>query len=292
MDSLNLVFRNITYSLAERTLIMAALNITPDSFSDGGKYLETEKAVEQGLRLTAAGADILDLGGESTRPGSPPLAEEEELRRLIPAIRKLRQQIDIPISVDTRKAKVAEKVIDEGAEIINDISALRFDPEMARVVAKAKVYIVLMHMQGEPETMQNHPHYGDLMGEVMGFFQERLSFAISQEIPRERIILDPGLGFGKSVEEKHNLRLLKGLTRFKSLGQPLLVGPSRKSFIGRILNLPPSEREEGTMGAVAVAIMNGAHIVRVHEVARMSRLIRVVDAVVHCPAESAIPENL
>jgi dihydropteroate synthase len=259
---------------------MAALNVTPDSFSDGGLFFSREKAVEQGERLSAAGADILDIGGESTRPGAKALDEEEEIRRVIPVIKDLNAKIDIPIAIDTRKARVAERALGEGAEIINDISALRFDPAMARLAAARKAYIVLMHMQGRPENMQVDPQYGDLVAEIMEFFEERLAFAEAQGIPRRLTILDPGLGFGKSVEKGHNLTLLRDLARFRRLGRPLLVGPSRKSFIGEILGQPPAAREEGTMGAVAVAIMNGANIVRVHEVERMRQVVKVVDAIV------------
>ncbi len=259
---------------------MGALNVTPDSFSDGGLFFSREKAVEQGLRLAAAGADILDIGGESTRPGARPLDEAEEIRRVIPVIRELSARAEIPLSIDTRKARVAERALGEGAEIINDISALRFDPAMAPLAASAKAYTVLMHMQGQPEDMQVAPHYGDLLGEITEFFEERLAFAEAQGIARQRIILDPGLGFGKSLARGHNLTILRNLARFAPLGRPLLVGPSRKAFIGSILGRPPAEREEGTMGAVAVAIMNGADIVRVHEVERTRRVVRVVDAIV------------
>jgi dihydropteroate synthase len=287
----DLKFRKRTYAWSSRTLLMAVLNVTPDSFSDGGKFFETQRAVERGLELWQAGADILDIGGESTRPGSRPLEEEEELRRVIPVIQRLSPQIDIPISIDTRKARVAERALGEGAEIINDISALRFDPKMVEVVAQSNAYVVLMHMQGEPETMQLEPQYRDLLREIKEFFQERIIFALSQGVARERILLDPGLGFGKSLEKGHNLQLLKNLADFKEFGQPLLVGPSRKAFIGKILDLPPSEREEGTMAAAAVAIMNGANIIRVHEVKRMHRLVRVVDAILHAPPAGILPEN-
>jgi dihydropteroate synthase len=267
-----LSFRKQIYLLKERTLIMGVLNITPDSFSDGGEFFSFEDAVSQGKKLAAEGADLLDVGGESTRPGSRPLGEEEEIRRVVPVIKELCGQIPIPISVDTRRAEVAAQALEAGAEMINDISALRHDPQMAALAAARRVSVVLMHMRGEPETMQVDPHYDDLTGEIHEFF-------------RERIILDPGIGFGKSLEKKHNLILLKNLGAFTDLGKPLLVGPSRKAFIGKILDLPPGEREEGTLGAVAVAICSGARIVRVHEVARTRRLVQVVDAIVHCESE-------
>lgn len=275
-------FRNKSYDLSQRTLIMGAINVTPDSFSDGGRFFDSEKAVEQGLRLAEGGADILDIGGESTRPGAEPLEEEEEARRIIPVVRSLSQQIDIPISVDTRKSPIAERALEAGAAMINDISSLRFDESMATVIAQKKVPVVLMHMRGNPETMQLNTHYDDLMGEILSFFKERVAHAESCGISAENIILDPGIGFGKSLEESHNLIILKNLQRFKVLGKPLLVGTSRKAFIGKILGLPPKDREEGTMATVAVAIINGANIVRVHEVERMRRVVQVVDAIVRC----------
>jgi dihydropteroate synthase len=232
--------------------------------------------------LAQGGADILDIGGESTRPGAKPLDAEEEIRRVIPLIQTLDQKIGIPISVDTRKARVAEKALETGAEMINDISALRFDERMAEVVARWKVPVVLMHMRGNPETMQLDTHYDDFLGEILSFFRERVAFAESRGIPADQIVLDPGIGFGKSLEEQHNLILLKYLQNFKVLEKPLLIGTSRKAFIGKILGLPPQEREEGTMATVAVAILNGANIVRVHEVERMRRVVQVTDAVLRC----------
>jgi len=282
MNPLFLRFRQKSYDLSQRTLIMGALNVTPDSFSDGGHFFDREKAIEEGLRLAQGGADILDIGGESTQPGAKPLDAEEEIRRVIPLIRTLVQKIDIPISVDTRKASVAEKALETGAEMINDISALRFDERMAEVVARWKVPVVLMHMRGNPETMQLDTHYDDFLGEILSFFRERVAFAESRGIPADQIVLDPGIGFGKSLEEQHNLILLKYLQSFKVLEKPLLIGTSRKAFIGKILGLPPQEREEGTMATVAVAILNGVNIVRVHEVERMRRVVQVTDAVLRC----------
>ena len=282
MNPFFLRFRKKSYDLSHRTLIMGALNVTPDSFSDGGHFFDREKAIEEGLRLAQGGADILDIGGESTRPGAKPLDAEEEIRRVIPLIQTLDQKIGIPISVDTRKARVAEKALETGAEMINDISALRFDERMAEVVARWKVPVVLMHMRGNPETMQLDTHYDDFLGEILSFFRERVAFAESRGIPADQIVLDPGIGFGKSLEEQHNLILLKYLQNFKVLEKPLLIGTSRKAFIGKILGLPPREREEGTMATVAVAILNGANIVRVHEVERMRRVVQVTDAVLRC----------
>jgi|YelNatPaOPRAMG01_1025707.scaffolds.fasta_scaffold21817_3 dihydropteroate synthase len=285
-----LAFRQQKYDLSQRTLIMGALNVTPDSFSDGGLFFDLEKAVARGRQMAAEGADLIDIGGESTRPGAKPLDEEEELRRVIPLIRALRQEINIPISVDTRKARVAEESLAAGAEMINDVSALRFDKRMVDVVREAKVPVVLMHMRGDPETMQLNTHYDDLLGEIFSFLKERIIFAEDHGISAEKIIIDPGLGFGKSLEEGHNLLILKYLQKFRELGKPLLVGPSRKAFIGRILNLPPLEREEGTMAAVAIAILNGANIVRVHEVARMGRVVKVADAILRCDHQRLTPE--
>ncbi len=285
MGPLILRFRHCSYDLSQRTLVMGAVNVTPDSFSDGGLFFEKEKAIEQGLCLAEAKADILDIGGESTRPGAKTLEEEEEARRVIPVIQALSQKTEVPISIDTRKAGVAERALEAGAEMVNDVSALRFDERMVAVVAERQVPVVLMHMRGNPETMQVDPHYDDLLGNLLEFFRERIDFAESRGIRPDGIILDPGIGFGKSLESQHNLVLLKNLHRFKVLGKPLLVGTSRKAFIGKILGLPPQEREEGTMATVAVAILNGANIVRVHEVERMRRVVRVVDAVLRCEAE-------
>ncbi len=279
MEPLILRFPRKEYDLSRRTLIMGALNVTPDSFSDGGRFLDPPKAIEQGIRLATAGADILDIGGESTRPGAKVLEKEEEIRRVVPVIQRLRQEIEIPISIDTRKSTVARAALDAGAEMVNDITALRFDPQMAGLVRERGVPVVLMHMQGRPENMQVNPTYVDLIGEILEFFRERIAWAESGGIPADRIVIDPGLGFGKSLEAQHNLMLLKNLRAFRDLNKPLLVGASRKAFIGKILDLPPLEREEGTMAAVAVAMVNGAHIVRVHEVERMRRIVKVVDAI-------------
>ncbi len=271
---------------------MAVLNVTPDSFSDGGRFFQEPQAVEQGLRLAEEGADILDIGGESTRPGAKPLPEEEEAGRVLPVIEKLIRLVPIPISIDTRKSRVAEKALEAGAEMINDVSALRYDERMAEVAATWKVPLVLMHMRGEPEIMQRDPEYRDLLGEILAFFRERLAYSSARGILPEQIILDPGIGFGKSLGKEHNLTILKHLSRFKTLNQPLLVGSSRKAFIGRILGLPPDEREEGTMATVAVAVQNGADIIRVHEVKRIRRVVQVVDAILQSSSEeSHLPQG-
>jgi dihydropteroate synthase len=260
-----------------RTLIMGILNVTPDSFSDGGRFFDRDAAVEQGLRLAEQGADIIDVGGESTRPGSDPVPPEEELRRVIPVIEALSREIQVPISIDTQKAGVAARAIEAGASIVNDISALRADPQMASVVAQSGVAVVLMHMKGTPKDMQLNPVYDDLMGEIVGFLRERIEFAQRNGIPQDKIIIDPGIGFGKTVE--HNLQIIRDLNTLRALGRPIMLGTSRKSFIGRILNVGVDEREEGTAATVALGIWNGANLVRVHNVAKMKEVVRMVDAI-------------
>ncbi len=261
-----------------RPLIMGVLNITPDSFSDGGHFFEHQAALAQARALAAAGADILDIGGESTRPFADPVSLEEELRRVIPVIKVLAAEVDLPISIDTYKAPVARAALAAGASLINDISALRFDPEMAPLAAQAGVPVSLMHMQGIPKDMQAHPHYDDLLGEIKAFFQQRLEYAVSQGIPRELVILDPGIGFGKTW--RHNLEILNHLDVFLDLGCPLLVGPSRKAFIGHILSLPNGEvRDIGTLAALAVAVMRGARIIRTHNAAYARQFLAVLTAI-------------
>ena len=260
-----------------RTVLMGIINVTPDSFYDGGKRLDPERAVADGIGLVEAGAEVLDIGGESTRPGAQPVSLEEELQRVLPVIRGLRRNINVPISIDTYKAQVARAALSEGADIVNDISALRFDPQMALLVAAEKVPIVLMHMQGTPRTMQAEPCYNDVLGEVREFLAAQIDFAVQAGVERQNIIIDPGIGFGKTLE--HNLALLRGLPTLATLGQPLLVGASRKAFIGRILKLEPDERLEGSLAAAIVAVFGGAHIVRVHDVKETRRAIRVADAI-------------
>ena len=266
-----------TYDLSRRTLVMGIVNVTPDSFSDGGLFFDRDSAVREALRQVEAGADILDIGGESTRPGSDFISLEEELRRVIPVVEELAAQTDVPVSVDTTKSEVAEQALRAGAAMVNDIGAMRLDPRMAEVVAEAGVPICLMHMQGLPRDMQDNPHYDDLMGEIAAFLLERAEAAEEAGIERSRIIIDPGIGFGKTLD--HNLEIIRRLPELKSLGYPLLLGPSRKSFIGRILDLPPGERLEGTAAAVALGIAGGADIVRVHDVREMVRVARVADAI-------------
>ena len=252
-----------------RVLIMGILNVTPDSFSDGGRFLSPDAAVKRALIMEKEGADIIDVGGESARPGADPVPVEEELRRVLPVLERLRGKLRIPISIDTTKAEVAEAALRAGASIVNDISALRFDPAMASVVAEFGAGLVLMHMLGTPKTMQQAPHYEDVVREVREFLAERALYAQSQGIPREAIAVDPGIGFGKTVE--HNLELLRRLPELVELGFPVLVGPSRKSFIGAILGLGVEERLEGTLAACAVAVVRGADILRVHDVREVRR---------------------
>ncbi len=253
------------------------MNVTPDSFSDGGEFYDTEKAVERAIQMAEEGADIIDIGGESSRPGADPVSEKEEERRVLPVISALRNKIDIPISIDTYKASIAEKALDAGAQIINDISGLRVDDDMARLAAERDVHTIIMHMKGTPRTMQVKPSYNDLMAELVQFFVERITYAQSAGISQEKIILDPGIGFGKRVED--NFVILNELQKIVELGYPVLVGPSRKSFIGITLNLPEKERLEGTSASITAAILNGAKIVRVHDVKEMRRVVLITDAI-------------
>lgn len=263
--------------LGERTAIMGIVNVTPDSFSDGGAFFDPAAAIEHGLRLAAAGADILDVGGESTRPGADPVSEPEELRRVVPVVRGLAARAGVPVSVDTTKAAVAEAALAAGASIVNDISALRLDPRLGEVVARAGAALVIMHMQGEPRTMQLAPRYEDLLGEVIAALAAGAGRAAAAGIDPEKVIVDPGIGFGKTLE--HNLELLERLDALAVLGRPILVGPSRKAFIGKLLDAPAAGRVEGTIAACCLAAARGAHAVRVHDVAEVRRALLVADAI-------------
>jgi len=265
--------------LSSRTHLMGILNVTPDSFSDGGEFFQVEDAVKQGVRMAEEGADIIDVGGESTRPESDPVTIEEELSRVIPVIEALSKEIDIPISIDTYKSQVAKKALDAGAEMINHISALRFDPQMKKIAAEYQVPIVLMHIKGTPKNMQENPYYDDVIEEIIEYLRESMRLAIDTGIQKENIIIDPGIGFGKRLED--NLNILKNLKKFSILDCPILVGPSRKSFIGKILTLPVEERLEGSLAALAVSIMNGANIVRVHDVKESKRVACLVDTILN-----------
>ena len=267
-----------TLALGERTLVMGVLNVTPDSFSDGGVYLDADAAAQRAVKMEAAGADILDIGGESTRPGSEPVSAETELARVLPVLERLRGRLKIPISIDTQKARVAEAALDAGAEIVNDVSALRTDSALAAVVRRARAALVLMHMRGRPKTMQRRPFTRDVMADVTRGLREALGRARAAGIPRGRILLDPGIGFGKSVEQ--NCELLARLPELARLGCPVLVGTSRKSFLGKIAGGGSEDRRIwGTAASVAASVLGGAHIVRVHDVAEMLRVVRVADAI-------------
>jgi dihydropteroate synthase len=262
---------------SERTLVVGILNVTPDSFSDGGRYLDRATAVAHATRMVEDGADILDVGGESTRPGSSAVSADEELKRVHPVIERLAElHPAIPISIDTRKAGVAAEALDAGATIVNDVSG-GADPAMFDVVRDRESAVVLMHMQGDPATMQESPEYDDVVGEVHEYLRQRIEAAELAGIDPERIAIDPGIGFGKDLD--HNLELMHGVDALLDLGRPVLVGPSRKKFIGTILDLPEEERVEGTVGAVVWMIARGAHLVRVHDVREVVRAVRVSDAI-------------
>src|SRR6266581_334958 len=261
-----------------RTHVMGVLNVTPDSFSDGGLFLDPEAAVRRGIELAAEGADVIDVGGESTRPGSDPVPAEVEMDRVVPVIKRLAAEVDVPLSIDTRKPEVARAGLDAGAAIVNDISGGR-DARMLEVVADTGAGLVLMHMLGDPKTMQAEPRYDDVVAEVKAYLGQRVEAAVQAGIDRDRLCVDPGIGFGKKLE--HNLELLRNVDAFAELGRPVLVGPSRKSFLGKLLGAEVDDRLEGTAAAVAWLAARGAHILRVHDVREMVRVVRVVDAIVH-----------
>jgi len=272
----SLVIRDRTFEWGKRTYIMGVLNVTPDSFSDGGEFNHPSAALEQAQRLVAAGADVIDIGGQSTRPGAVEVTVAEELERVLSVVRLLRPVISIPISVDTTKAAVASAAIASGADIVNDISGGVFDSQMLSTVAKLGVPIVLMHMRGTPQTMQRLTDYEDLIGEIYQFLESRIHAAIASGIDPARIIIDPGIGFAKKYHQ--SIEILRRLTEFRSLGCPILIGASRKSFIGQILEQPdPKARVWGTAAACCGAIARGADIVRVHDVKEMYDVCRVAD---------------
>ncbi len=259
------------------TLLMGILNVTPDSFSDGGCFLERGSAVERALEIVEEGADIVDVGGESTRPGSSGVPADEELARVVPVIEAVAKQSDVVISVDTSKALVARAALDAGAHVVNDVTALRGDPDMAKVVVSAGAGVVLMHMLGEPGTMQDRPDYGDVVGEIVEFLRAALERAAGAGVPADATVVDPGMGFGKVT--RHNLEIVRSIREFHVLGRPVLLGPSRKSFIGNVLELPVEERLEGTAAAVAAGVMGGVQIVRVHDVKEMKRVAKMAEAI-------------
>jgi len=267
---------------ANKTQVMGILNVTPDSFSDGGQFLDPVVAVDQALRMQQEGADWIDVGGESTRPGAKALPVSEEKKRILPVLRACVKVLKVPLSVDTYKAETAKASVGEGARLVNDIGALRLDPRMGKTLARLNVPVVLMHMKGRPRIMQKNPRYQDVIGEIISFFRERLRFAQECGIHEDRIILDPGFGFGKTPW--HNLELTRRLWEFKVLGRPLLLGPSRKSTLGTLLGgAPPEERVEGTAAAVTAAILKGADFVRVHDVKTMARVVKIADAIRYQP---------
>jgi dihydropteroate synthase len=275
---LKLAWENFSFDFSKKTLIMGILNVTPDSFSDGSQHLKKSEAIDHALRMIDNGADIIDIGGESTRPGSDPVSVDEELRRVIPVIEVLSAKTSLPISIDTYKSSVAERALKAGASMVNDISAMRFDPDMPKVVSKYKVPVVIMHIKGSPKNMQENPSYESLIPEIMDYFRISIRLAVKFGIPEDLIIIDPGIGFGKTFEQ--NLEILNNLQEFTFLEKPIVIGPSRKAFIGKILdNAPPKERVEGTASAVAISILKGACIVRVHDVREMVRVAKVADAV-------------
>jgi dihydropteroate synthase len=257
--------------------IMGVLNVTPDSFSDGGRYLAADDALAHALALVREGAAIVDIGGESTRPGSEPVPAADELERVLPVIEALAGRVGVPISVDTTKAEVARGALAAGAGLINDVSALRSDPGMVEVVAEAGCPVCLMHMKGQPKTMQDEPRYDDVVDEVLRFLEERMEFALAHGLREDQLMLDPGIGFGKTVQ--HNLTLLRDLHRFTKLGRPVVLGASRKRFLGAILGADPGERVIGTVATTVIGVLAGAHVFRVHDVKPNFEALRVSQAV-------------
>ncbi len=259
------------------TRVMGILNATPDSFYDQGKTLDSRHAIDEGIKMEAEGADIIDIGGESTRPGAAQVSEAEELKRVVPVIEGLAADVRIPLSIDTYKAQVAEAAIQAGATIVNDISGMQFDPGMPEVVHHYKVPVVLMHIKGRPHDMQINPVYDNMMDEIYMYFEDRIDAVVEAGIERELIIIDPGIGFGKRLWD--NYEILQRLPEFRGLGCPILVGPSRKSFIGKALDLPVEERLEGTAAAVTAAVLAGSHIIRVHDIKEMLRVVQIADLI-------------
>ena len=275
---MKLIWRDFSFDFSKKTYIMGVLNVTPDSFSESGLYFDKSAAIKRAIQMVEEGADIIDIGGESTRPGSEPVTLEEELRRTIPVIEKLAKEIRIPISIDTYKSEVAKKALDAGASMVNDISGLRFDPAMPGVVSQYKVPVVIMHIKGMPKDMQQNPFYEALIPEIMDYLREGIRIAIGSGISEDKLIIDPGIGFGKTFD--HNLEIINKLHEFTLLEKPILIGPSRKAFIGRILgDAPVTYRLEGTAAAVAISIINGANIIRVHDVKEMVKVAKVADAI-------------
>ena len=274
------------FDLDERTLIMGILNVTPDSFSDGGRFYSVEKAVEHAVQMMHDGADIIDIGGESTRPGSLSVSVDEEINRVAPVLEELVDKVGAPISIDTYKSEIARMALDLGISMVNDVTALQGDKKMVNVVAEYDVPVCLMHMKGNPRDMQLDPRYDNVVEEIKGFLRERAEYALFNDVKKENIIVDPGLGFGKRTGRgvEDNITILRNLSEFKELGYPVLVGASRKTFIGNVCGkdaqLPVSDRLEGSLAAAAVAVINGADIVRVHDVKETRRCVDLVDCVI------------
>jgi len=275
----------LNYEIGKKTLIMGVLNITPDSFSDGGSFRNLDRAINHAIQMQKDGADIIDIGGESTRPGSLSVSIEEEIDRVIPVIEELAGKISIPLSIDTYKSEVAKKALDLGVKMVNDITALQGDKKLANVIAGYDVPVCLMHMKGNPRDMQKNPVYNDILLEIKSFLKERAEYAIFNDVKKENIVIDPGFGFGKRTGRgiEDNCEILKRLSELKSLNYPILTGASRKTFIGNVCGrekpLPVGDRLEGSLAATAVAVMNGADIVRVHDVKETRRCLDIVDCV-------------
>jgi len=267
---------NVTYN-GTHPLVVGILNITHDSFYDGGRYIEKEQAVDRALEMVDEGADIIDIGAESTRPGAQPVPWDEEIARVVPVIKAVAEKVPVPISVDTCKAQVALRAYEAGACIINDISALRFDPDMVEVIKETECTVILMHMLGNPRTMQMSPYYRNVDEDILAFLNERVTFAVEHGISKGKSVVDPGIGFGKRLED--NLELIRRLSEFKTLGRPIAIGTSRKSFIGTITGLPTNQRLEGSLGAACAAALNGASIIRCHDVNETKLALQIVDAI-------------
>ncbi len=274
---MNITQFNAWLKAPNHTLIMAILNVTPDSFSDGGKFADPNQAVNRALNLMEEGADMIDIGGESTRPGAEPVSLDEELNRTIPVIKSIRKESDCLISIDTYKSAVAKAALNAGANVVNDISGFTFDSKMAPLVAKKNASVILMHIKGTPRDMQKNPHYDNLIEEIKSFFQQQVEVAKMAGVRSKKIILDPGIGFGKRLE--HNFAIIRELGQIRAMGYPVLLGPSRKSFIGMTLDTPVEERLEGTLASITAGIMNGARIVRVHDIVETRRAVTITEKI-------------
>jgi len=281
VESLSIQAGDYLLQFNGRTLVMGILNVTPDSFSDGGRYINKDDAIRHGIKLAQEGSDIIDIGGESTRPGAEPLSLEDELNRVIPVIKELSKEVKIPISIDTYKSEVAREALDAGAFIINDISGLKSDDKMAGIAAEADVPVVVMHIKGTPRDMQLNPHYDNMMGEVRDTLTESIEIAVNAGVDKKKIIVDPGIGFGKNLMD--NFSLIKNLDFFKSLGHLILVGPSRKSFLWKTLDVSTDETVEATAAAVTACILAGADIVRIHDVKEVMKAVKIADMIVSAP---------